>query len=64
MGCKVQFLFIYKLTKLCKFNNMQFMSLNMLYDFIQVIYSIQKHYSKVDYFPKHILFITTYIRLN
>jgi hypothetical protein len=51
------FLFIYKLTKLSKFNNMQFMSLNMMYDFIQVIYSTRKHYTKVEYFPRHILFI-------
>jgi hypothetical protein len=38
------------------------MSLKQLYDFIQVIYSIQEHYTKVDYFPQHILFITNYIQ--
>jgi hypothetical protein len=37
------------------------MSLNMLYYFIQVIYIIQDHYTKVDYIPQHTLFITIYI---
>jgi hypothetical protein len=40
------------------------MSLNKLYDFIQVLYSTRKHYTKVEYFPKHILFITIYLLLN
>jgi hypothetical protein len=40
------------------------MSLNKLSDFIQVIYSIRKHYTKVEYFPKHILFIIIYLVLK
>jgi hypothetical protein len=38
--------------------------LSQLYDFIQVIYSIKKHYTKVEYFSKHILFITIYVLLK
>jgi hypothetical protein len=38
--------------------------LSQLYDFIQVIYSIKKHYAKVEYFSKHILFITIYVLLK
>jgi hypothetical protein len=40
------------------------MSLNMLCDFIQVVYSIRKHYTKIKYFPKHILFLTIYLLLD
>jgi hypothetical protein len=40
------------------------MSLKQLYDFIQIIYSMRKHYTKVEYFPKHILFITIYLLLD
>jgi hypothetical protein len=37
------------------------LSLNKFYDFMQVLNSIRKHYSKNEYFPKHILFTTTYL---
>jgi hypothetical protein len=37
------------------------MSLKQLYDFIKVIYSMRKHYTRVEYFPKHLLFITIYL---
>jgi hypothetical protein len=37
---------------------MQLKSLNMLSDFMQVLDSIRKHYTKNEYFPKHILFPT------
>jgi hypothetical protein len=37
------------------------MSLNQLYDFIQVIYSMRKYYTKVEYFSKHNVFITIYL---
>jgi hypothetical protein len=40
------------------------MSQKQLYDFIQVIYNIHEHYTKVDYFPQHILSITIYIRMD
>jgi hypothetical protein len=40
------------------------MRLNQLYDFIQAAYSRRKHYTKVEYFPKHILFITIYLLLD
>jgi hypothetical protein len=40
------------------FNNMQFRSLNILPNFMQVLDSIRKHYTKNEYFPKHILFST------
>jgi hypothetical protein len=36
----------------------------MLSDFMQVLYSIREHYTKVEHFPKHILFITIYIWLD
>jgi hypothetical protein len=36
------------------------MNLIMFYDFMQVIYSTRKHYTKNEYFPKHILFTTIY----
>jgi hypothetical protein len=37
------------------------MSLNKLYDFIQFEYSTSKHYTKIEYFPKHILFSAIYL---
>jgi hypothetical protein len=40
------------------------MSLNKLYDFIQVLYIMRKHYTKVEYFPEHLLFITIYLLLD
>jgi hypothetical protein len=40
------------------------MNLDKLYDFIQVVYSMRKHYTKVEYFPKPILFITIYSLLE
>jgi hypothetical protein len=40
------------------------MSLNKLDDFIQVLYSTSEHYTKVEYFPKQILFITIYLLLD
>jgi hypothetical protein len=43
---------------------MHSISLNQLYDFIHVLYSIRKHYTKVEYFSKHILFITIYLLLD
>jgi hypothetical protein len=43
---------------------MQDINVKQLYDFILVIYSMRKHYTKVEYFPKHILFITIYLLLD
>jgi hypothetical protein len=43
---------------------MHYMHLILLPDFIHVLYSIREHYTKVENFPKHILFITIYIRLD
>jgi hypothetical protein len=40
------------------------MNLNKLCDFIQVVYNIRKHYTKTEYFPKHILFLTIYLLLD
>jgi hypothetical protein len=37
------------------------MSLNKLSDFMQVLNSIRKHYTKNEHFPKHILFTTIYL---
>jgi hypothetical protein len=37
------------------------MSLNKFSDFTLVINSIRKHYTKNEYFPKHILFTTIYL---
>jgi hypothetical protein len=42
---------------------MYVLSLNKLWDFIQVIYNMREHYTKVEYFSKHILFITIYLLL-
>jgi hypothetical protein len=44
-----------------KINNMQDMSLNKLYDFIQLEYSMRKLYTNKYYFPKHILFTMIYL---
>jgi hypothetical protein len=55
------FLFIYKLTMPYKFNNMQFMNLNMLSEFMQVLNINEKHYTKNEYFIKYILFTTFYL---
>jgi hypothetical protein len=40
------------------------MSLKQLHDFIQVIYNMRKHHTKVDYFSKVILFIAIYLPLD
>jgi hypothetical protein len=40
---------------------MRFKNLTWFYDFIHVIYSIRKHYTKNEYFPKHILFTMIYL---
>jgi hypothetical protein len=40
------------------------MSLNQLYDFIWVIYSIKEYYTNVEYFSKHNLFITIFLLLD
>jgi hypothetical protein len=40
------------------------MRLTQLYEFIQVIYSINKYYTKVEYFSKHNLFIINYLLLD
>jgi hypothetical protein len=37
------------------------MSPIQLHDFIQVIYSMRKYYTKVEYFSKLILFIAIYL---
>jgi hypothetical protein len=37
------------------------MSPNKLYDFMQVLRSIRKHYIKNEYFPMHILFTSIYL---
>jgi hypothetical protein len=54
------FLFMNKLTKPWKFNNMQFINLNMFSDFMKVLNSIRKHPTKNEYFPTHILSTTIY----
>jgi hypothetical protein len=38
-----RFLFIYNLTKHLKFNNIRFMSLTRVYDFLQVLCSKRRH---------------------
>jgi hypothetical protein len=47
---------------------MYFMHLNMLSYFMNVLNSVRKHYTKNEYFPKHIIFTTIYLlqeqRLN
>jgi hypothetical protein len=39
------------------------MSPKQLHDFIQVIYSMRKHHTKVDYFSK-LIFIAIYLPLD
>jgi hypothetical protein len=43
---------------------MHFKSLNILSDFMQVLYSIREHYTRNEYFPKHILFTIIYLHLD
>jgi hypothetical protein len=43
---------------------MRFKSLTWVYDFIQVIYNMRKHHTKVEYFSKLNLFITIYLLLD
>jgi hypothetical protein len=43
---------------------MQIMNLIMLYDYMQVINSIRKHYTKNEYFHTHILFSTIHFLLE
>jgi hypothetical protein len=57
-------LFINNLTKHYKFNNMQFKSINMLSDFMQVLNSTRKHLTKNECFPMLILFTTIYLLLE
>jgi hypothetical protein len=40
---------------------MHSMSLNKFFDFMYVLNSIRKHYTKNKHFPKHILFSTLYL---
>jgi hypothetical protein len=37
------------------------MTLNMLFDFMQVLNSNRKHPTRNEYFPMHILFTTFYL---
>jgi hypothetical protein len=37
------------------------MSLNKFYNCMQIIHSIRKHYTKNEYFSKHIQFTTIYL---
>jgi hypothetical protein len=55
------FLFINNLTKHEKFNNIQFKILNLQYDLMQVLISINKHPTKNEHFPKHTIFSTIYL---
>jgi hypothetical protein len=43
---------------------MHVLSLNKLWDFIHVTYSMRKYYTKVEYFSKLILFIAIYLPLD
>jgi hypothetical protein len=43
---------------------MRLVRLTWFYDFIHVLNSIRKHYTKNEYFRKHILFITIYLLLD
>jgi hypothetical protein len=43
---------------------MHAMSSKQLHDFIQVINSMRKHHTKVEYFSKLILFIAIYLILD
>jgi hypothetical protein len=47
-----------------KINNMYNIYPILLYGFLQVLYSIKENYTKVEYFPRHILFITIYLLLD
>jgi hypothetical protein len=40
------------------------MTQKLLYDFIQVIYSMRKRHTKVEYFSKLILLIAIYLPLD
>jgi hypothetical protein len=40
---------------------MHYMSINKLSDFMQVLDSARKSYTKKEYFPNHILFTTIYL---
>jgi hypothetical protein len=40
---------------------MQFLNIIMLSNFMQVLNSIRKHYTKNDYFPTYILFSIIYL---
>jgi hypothetical protein len=53
--------FINKSTRHWKINNMHFMSLTKVSVLMQVLNSTRKHYTKNEYFPKHILFTTIYL---
>jgi hypothetical protein len=57
----IVFLFINNLTMHKKRNNVRFMNLFMLYDFMQVLNIKRIHYTKNEYFPEHILFTTVYL---
>jgi hypothetical protein len=50
--------------KSLEINNMHDLSLNRLYDFIQVVYSMRRHYTKVEYFSKYSLFTAIYLLLD
>jgi hypothetical protein len=43
---------------------MQFRILILLSDFMQVLNSIRKHYTKNEYFSRHIIFTTIYLLLD
>jgi hypothetical protein len=43
---------------------MQFKSLNILSDFMQVLYSTREYYTANEYFSKYILFIVIYLLLD
>jgi hypothetical protein len=55
------FLFIYNLIEHWKFNNMHFMNLFILSDFMQALNINRNHYNKNDYFSRHTLFSTIYL---
>jgi hypothetical protein len=55
------FLFISKATRHYKINNMKFMNLNMLSNFMKVLNISRKHSTKNECFPKHILFTKIYL---
>jgi hypothetical protein len=55
------FLFINYLTKHKNINNMRYMNLKILFDFIHVLLIKQKHSTRDDYFSKYILFTIIYL---